>query len=107
MALKRWSIPAFDLGGGSTATETLITAETGKETIILSLLIGNYSESADANVVVEHTDGVDTIFKWEIDLLQTDSPFVLDSKIVLEPGDVIQVTSDNADVSVLASGDAS
>jgi hypothetical protein len=88
-------------------TQTLMTAGAAVETILLSLLISNYSTTDDANIVVEHTDGSDTIFKWEIDLLYTDSPFALDSKIVLEPSDVIQVTSNNPDVSVLASGDES
>lgn len=90
-----------------TDTQTLITAEAAKETILLSLLISNYSSIADANIIVEHTDGSSTLFKWEIDLLYTDSPFALDSKIVLEPADVIQITSNNPDVSVIASGDAS
>jgi hypothetical protein len=88
-------------------TQTLMTAGAAVETILLSLLISNYSTTSDANIVVEHTDGSNNIFEWEIDLLYTDSPFALDSKIVLEPSDVIQVTSNNPDVSVLASGDES
>jgi ABC-type uncharacterized transport system YnjBCD ATPase subunit len=103
MALKRWAIADFV---ADTAT-TLLTAASAKETILLSLLISNYSDTDNANIFVEHTDGTSTLFKWVINLLATDSPFALDSKIVLEPGDVIQVTCNKTDVSILASGDES
>lgn len=90
-----------------TDTQTLLTAEATKETILLSLLISNYSTTDNTNITVEHTDGSGALFKWAIDMFSTDSPFALDSKIVLEPSDVIQVTSDSPDVAVLASGDVS
>jgi hypothetical protein len=87
--------------------ETLVTAEIGKETIILSLLISNFSYTNDAKITIEHINGVTTLFKYIIDLLATDSPFALDSKIVLDPSDAIKITSNNPDVSIIASGDAS
>ena len=106
MALKRWSIANFGtVGSGS--TQSLMTAEATKKIIILSLLISNYSDAEDANIVVEHTDGTDTLFKFNVILPQGNSPMAIDSKIVLEPGDVIQVTSDIDEVSVIASGDES
>lgn len=89
-----------------TDTQTLLTAATDEETILLHMMINNYS-SDDASVTVEHTDGSDTLFQYDLDLLSTDSPFSLDAKIVLEPSDTIQVTSDVPEVCVIASGDAS
>ena len=106
MALKRWAIANFGTGGTG-STQTLMTAEDTKKIIILSLLISNYSDAEDANIVVDHTDGTDTLFKFNIALPQGNSPMAIDSKIVLEPGDVIQVTSDIDEVSVIASGDES
>ena len=106
MALKRWAIANFGTGGAG-STQTLMTATAAKETIILSLLISNYSDAEDANIVVDHTDGTDTLFKFNVTLPQGNSPMAIDSKIVLEPADVISVTSDNDDVAVLASGDES
>ena len=106
MALKRWYIANFGTGGTG-STQTLITASSGVETILLSLLISNYSDADDANIVVDHTDGTDTLFKFNVTLPQGNSPMAIDSKIVLEPGDVIEVTSDIDEVSVIASGDES
>ena len=107
MALKRWAIPAFDLDGGESDTIVLLTAASAKETILLSLLVSNYSAEDDAKIICEHTDGTSTLFKWTIDIPVTNSPFALDSKIVLEPGDVLSFTSNNDDVSIIASGDES
>ena len=101
MALTRWYIYSFT----SPETKTLLTAETDKETIILSLLISNYSASNNANVTVTHTDGTNTIFEWTLTIESGSSPFALDSKIVMEPGDEINVESDIDNLSVLASGD--
>ena len=106
MALKRWNIANFGTGGTG-STQTLITASSGVETILLSLLISNYSDNEDANIVVDHTDGTDTLFKFNVTLPQGNSPMAIDSKIVLEPGDVIEVTSNIDGVSVIASGDES
>ena len=106
MALKRWNIANFGTGGTG-STQTLMTAAASVETILLSLLISNYSDAEDANIVVDHTDGTDTLFKFNVTLPQGNSPMAIDSKIVLEPGDVIQVTSDIDEVSVIASGDES
>lgn len=87
--------------------ENLLTAGVGKETILLSLLISNYSTINDANIKVVHINGINDIFRWEIDLLYSDSPFALDSKIVLEPNDIIKITSNNPEVSIIVSGDES
>ena len=106
MALKRWAIANFGTGGTG-STQTLITASSGVETILLSLLISNYSNAEPATIVVDHTDGTNTLFKFNVTLPQGNSPMAIDSKIVLEPGDVIQITSDIDEVSVIASGDES
>ena len=106
MALKRWAIANFGTEGTG-STQTLITASSGVETVLLSLLISNYSDAEEANIVVDHTDGTDTLFKFNVFLPQGNSPMAIDSSIVLEPSDVISVTSNIDDVSVLASGDES
>ena len=106
MALKRWNIASFGTGGTG-STQTLMTATAGKETILLSLLISNYSTTTAANITVAHTDGTSTIFQFKATIPAGNSPLAIDSKIVLEPADVISVTSNIDDVSVLASGDES
>jgi hypothetical protein len=87
--------------------QELIVAAGGKETIFLSLLLANFSTTDDANIRIYHTDGTDILFQWVIDILVTDSPFALDSKIILEPSDKFLIMSDIEKVSVLASGDES
>lgn len=84
----------------------IIEAEAAKETILLSLLISNYSHQNDARIWVFSTDGTNIIFKWVLDILATSSPFALDSKIVMEPGDKLLIMADIEDVSAIASGDA-
>ena len=106
MALKRWNIANFGTGGTG-STQTLMTATAAKETILLSLLISNYSTEDAANITVTHTDGTSTIFQFKATISAGNSPLAIDSKIVLEPADVLSVTSDIDDVSVLASGDES
>ena len=106
MALKRWNIASFTTDE-YTETKTLLTATALKETILLSLFVSNYSATLDANVTVKHTDGTNTLFEFPLVIPAGNSPFALDSMWVLEPADVITVTSDNDDVSVLASGDES
>ena len=106
MALKRWHIANFGTGGTG-STQTLLTASASVETILLSLFISNYSATDDAEITVKHTDGTNTLFEFLLVIPAGNSPFALDSKWVLEPADVITVTSDNDDVSVLASGDES
>jgi hypothetical protein len=83
-------------------------ATSGLECILLSLLISNYSYENDANIWVFHTTSAGVVrFKWVLDIPVTNSPFALDSKIVLGDGDKIMVMSSIEDVSVLASGDES
>lgn len=105
MALNRWSIPEFP---APEENLTLITAQQAKETILLSIIITNYSNENNSKIEVTHKDiNNNIILKWKLDLLVTDSPFVLDSKIVLNGGDTISVKSNITEVSVLASGDES
>ena len=109
MALKRWNIAEFDtVTAEGPHTKPLLTAADGAETILLSLLISNYSMAEDADIVVEHKDAADALlFKWMLRIAATSSPFALDSKLVVEPGDYITITSDIDAVSVMASGDES
>lgn len=106
MALKRWAIHNFGTGGTG-STQTLMTAASAKETILLSLLFSNYSTADDAEIVYEHTDGTNTLFKFVLTIPAGNSPVAIDSKLVLEPGDVISITSDIDEVSVIAGGDES
>lgn len=108
MALKRWTIDAFDVAGTPAVTkQTLLTAASAKETILLSLLISNYSTTNAANITYEHTDGTNVLFTFNATIPAGNSPLAIDSKIVLEPGDKIDITSDIDKVSVIASGDES
>ena len=104
MALKRWNIANFG-SGGTGGTKTLLTATASKETILLSLLFSNYSAADSAMLVYNHTDGTNTLFKFNLTIPAGNSPVAIDSKLVLEPGDVIQITSDVDEVSVIAGGD--
>lgn len=87
--------------------ETLLTAEVGKETIILSLLISNFSDTYDSRITVKHIEGTTTMFEWFIDIVADNSPFALDSKFVIMTGDKIAFTSNSPFVSIIASGDES
>jgi hypothetical protein len=86
----------------------VIEAESGKETILLSFLISNYSTTSDANVWFFQVDALNAVlFKGVLDISATNSPFALDSKIVLEPGDKLLVMADIEGVAAITSGDAS
>ena len=86
--------------------QEIIMAEAAKETVLLSFLISNYSVVDDANVWFFHTDGTNILFRWVLDIPVTNSPFALDSKLVLAPGDKFLVMADIEDVAAIASGDA-
>ena len=87
---------------------TLLTATSGLECILLSLLISNFSYTDDANICVYHmTSGGVVRFKWVLDIEASNSPFALDSKLVLNDGDMIKIMAGIEDVAVLASGDES
>ena len=106
MALKRWAIANFGTGGTG-STQTLMTAAASVETIILSLMLSNYSATDPADITIVITDGTNNLFEFNVTIPQGNSPMAIDSSIVLEPSDVISVTSDIDEVSVLASGDES
>ena len=106
MALKRWAIANFGTDGTG-STQTLMTAAASVETIILSLMISNYSANDPADITIVITDGTNNLFEFNVTLPQGNSPMAIDSSIVLEPSDVISVTSDIDEVSVIASGDES
>jgi hypothetical protein len=87
---------------------TLLTATTGVECILLSLLISNFSYENDANIWVLHTTSAGVVrFKWVLDLPATNSPFALDSKLVMNEGDKLKIMAGIEEVAVIASGDES
>lgn len=86
----------------------VIEAASGKETILLSFMVSNYSYTTNTSIWVFHTDlDGNVLFKWAVDILVANSPLSLDSKIVLEPGDRLLVMSSIEDVAAIASGDES
>ncbi len=107
MALKSWSIDEFS--GADEYSETIELIDSGANTIILlSLMIANNSDTDDAEITVERKSNADAVkFSWSLVIPQGNSPFALDSKIVLAGGDKLAITSDIEDVSVDASGDES
>jgi hypothetical protein len=46
-------------------------------------------------------------FKWVLDIPATNSPFALDSKLVMNEGDKLKIMAGIEDVAVIASGDES
>ena len=106
MALKRWAIHNFGTGGTG-STQTLLTAAASKETILLSLLFSNYSAADSATLTFTQTDGTNDLFEFNLTIPAGNSPVAIDSKLVLEPADVITITSDIDEVSVIAGGDES
>ncbi len=103
MALKSWSIDEFTIPG------TIELVDSGANTVILlTLLIANNSDTHDAEITVERKSSADVVkSSWHLVIPQGNSPFALDSKIVLAGGDKLAITSDIDDVSVDASGDES
>jgi hypothetical protein len=86
----------------------LMQATSGLECILLSLLISNYSYENDANIWVFHTTSAGVVrFKWVLDLPATNSPFALDSKLVMNEGDKLKIMAGIEEVAVIASGDES
>jgi hypothetical protein len=86
----------------------LMQATSGLECILLSLLISNYSYENDANIWVFHTTSAGVVrFKWVLDIPATNSPFALDSKLVMNEGDKLKIMAGIEEVAVIASGDES
>ena len=104
MALKSWSLSSFPgATAGAPVTQTLVEAPTGKVIITLSLLVSNYGETA-ATITVRRMSGATEKFKWLLVIPTGNSPFALDSKIVLQAGDSLTIESDAADVAADCSG---
>lgn len=99
MALRSWSISSVQPTGS-----VLVDSSTGTAAIV-GMIISNPS-NANAQVVVTIQDSSDnTKFNFFLDLLAGDSPFALDTKIIVSGGDKLVVASDNDAVCVYASGD--
>ena len=103
MGLKRWYIDSFP---DRDTQYDLLEAEAEKETIVLSIVVSNYS-SENITAWVRYMVGTTEAMKWLIHLDQDSAPFALDTKMVFTPGDKITVETSHADVAVWASGDAS
>lgn len=88
-------------------TFEVLSAALNKETVSLSLLISNYSSTEGANIWIFQTDGTNILFKWYLSILQGDSPFALDSRMVFNSSDQLLIMSDVEDVSIIINGDES
>jgi hypothetical protein len=85
---------------------TVVQKQAATECILLSLLISNYSDAKDARVwVYQASKEGDVYFPWFVDLPKDNSPFALDTKIVLNDEDRLVVMPSIKEVSVLVSGD--
>ena len=104
MALKSWGIASFT---ADTWTELLV-GQAGEETVIMSLLLSNYSTEDDANFDVRHyaADGTTVNFQWALAKAIGETPTALQAPIVVPAGGKIEVKCDIADAAVLASGEA-
>jgi len=100
-----------------TKDEHFVSANTGLATtlldsgtstvILLSLLISNPTNKS-AQIIVKTTDFDDEDkFVFILDLNAGDSPFALDTKLVVHGGDKVKILSDNYKINVYASGDIS
>ena len=99
MAFQSWSAVSVSSSG------TTIADSASGTIIVISTVISNPSNS-DAQIVVSITDSSDIDkFVFYIDLLEGDSPFAMDTRMVLESGDKLKVASDNSEVCVWMSGD--
>jgi len=85
---------------------TIMQGTDTKETIFLSFIISNFSDTDDSVITVLHTDDSDDIyFKWRITIELNSSPFAIDSKICLNNQDKIKIMSSCEDISILINGD--
>jgi hypothetical protein len=102
MALKSWSIRAFD----GTLPETKELLDSDSDTIVtLSLLVSNNEEEDDANVTLTRVSSSDVVkTTWAVKIPAGSGPFALDSMLVFAGGDKLNVTSDVENVSVDANG---
>ena len=102
---KRWAIGVFDTGSGDD-TQELLTVSASTAVVISSLIISNYSGDTDANVVFEHLDSTTALLqKFSLSIPADLSPLVIDSSFVLEAADVINITSNINNLSVIVSGE--
>jgi methylglyoxal synthase len=99
MAFASWSaVTVSDTG-------TTIVDSAAGTVIVISTVISNPSND-DAQVVVSITTSADVDkFVFYLDLLAGDSPFAMDTRMVLADGDKLKVASDNSEVCVFVSGD--
>lgn len=102
MALKRWTIDSFTTSGG-TEQKTLITAPSDKEVLLLSMFISNTSATTDANVSFELSNGATVKHEFTMEV-PAGKLLDLNHKMTLEFSDVIKITSDVDELSVMTSG---
>ena len=99
MSFKSWSAVTVNTTG------TTIVDSAAGDVIIISTVISNPSNT-DAQITVAITTSADTDkFVFFLDLLAGDSPFAMDTRMVLADGDKLKVASDNSEVCVFVSGD--
>ena len=102
--LKSWGIASFTV---DTWTE-LLEGQSGEQTVIMSLLLSNYSAEDPANFSVQHyaADGTTVNFQWVLEKVDGETPTAIQAPIVVPPGGKIEVKCDIEDAAVLASGEA-
>ena len=102
MALERWGIPSFTV---DTDTD-LLTVGAGQEAAIWSILIAS-SAAETANFIFKHTDtnGTTVIFQWTIAKAAGETPTAIQAPVAMKAGDKLIVQCDQAEGSVLASGE--
>lgn len=85
----------------------ILQAGSDIECILLSILVANYGQD-DAVIELVITDSSDTVkFKWWLELAATDSPWGMDSKLVIDPEGKLKVNSSRENVNIYVSGDES
>ena len=99
MAFQSWSAITVSSVG------TTIADSAAGTIVIISTVISNPSNDP-AQVVVSITDSSDIDkFVYFLDFEAGDSPFAMDTRMVLAGGDKLKVASDNSEVCVFVTGD--
>jgi len=102
MTLKRWSIADFP---DSETEYKLAEGEADQDTFIISLQISNNEAENSASIEFRFSDGTDTQNSWSIEKEVGETPTILDSVIVLQPGDEVWCKSDQVNCSIRANGE--
>ena len=104
MALKNWNLGVL---AAANTDYDLVVATAAKETILLSTVVTNYSNTG-ATVIIKHTDASNNLMGYLYNkTVDTGETIVLDFKVIPEAGEKIRVQASQTNVSFLAYGDES